>query len=67
MLNLGFAPATPASNSAQINLLNIFGLLFCVLLTVKGLKYPSTADAGSSGSYVVDYYWGTELSAGTER
>jgi len=45
----------------MINLLNIFGLLFCVLLTVKGLKYPSTADAGSSGSYVVDYYWGTEL------
>ena len=33
----------------MVKLLNVFGLLFCVLLAVKGLKYPSTADAGSSG------------------
>jgi len=28
---------------------------------VKGLTFPSTADAGSSGSIVKDYLWGTEL------
>jgi len=27
----------------------------------KGLKYPSTADCGSSGSLVKDFLWGTEL------
>jgi 7-dehydrocholesterol reductase len=44
-----------------IQVLNIFGLVFCVFLTYKGLKRPSTEDAGSSGSYWLDYYWGTEL------
>lgn len=41
--------------------LNIFGLLFCVFLTLKGLHFPSTDDCGSSGSIVTDYVWGTEL------
>lgn len=42
--------------------LNAFGLVFCVLLYCKGLWYPSTADAGSSGNgCIFDYYWGTEL------
>lgn len=41
--------------------LNIFGIVFCILLTFKGLHYPSTQDYGSSGSYVKDYLWGTEL------
>jgi 7-dehydrocholesterol reductase len=44
-----------------IGALNVFGLLFCLLLYVKGLLYPSTKDSGSSGSVVLDYYWGTEL------
>ena len=41
--------------------LNLFGMAFCAFLTVKGLKFPSTADCGTSGSYVKDYLWGTEL------
>jgi len=41
--------------------LNIFGLLFCVFLTVKGIYFPSTQDSGSSGSLFKDFVWGTEL------
>ena len=44
-----------------IAFLNIFGIAFCVFLTVKGLYFPSTADCGSSGSIVKDFLWGTEL------
>lgn len=41
--------------------LNIFGLLFCVFLTLKGIHFPSTQDSGSSGSLFKDFVWGTEL------
>lgn len=41
--------------------LNIFGMIFCLFLTLKGLYFPSTQDSGSSGSFVKDYLWGTEL------
>ncbi|KAK7100219.1 uncharacterized protein [Littorina saxatilis] len=41
--------------------LNIFSMLFCLLLYVKGLLAPSTSDSGSSGNVIFDYYWGTEL------
>mmetsp|Transcript_62643 Transcript_62643/g.149421 ORF Transcript_62643/g.149421 Transcript_62643/m.149421 type:complete len:485 (-) Transcript_62643:79-1533(-) len=42
--------------------LNTFGLLFCLFLYVKGLRFPSTKDCGSSGNgFLFDYYWGTEL------
>jgi hypothetical protein len=41
--------------------LNIAGLLLCVFLTFKGLYFPSTGDSGSSGSYIKDFLWGTEL------
>ena len=42
-------------------LLNIFSLLFCLALYVKGLVAPSSSDSGSSGNVIFDYYWGTEL------
>jgi 7-dehydrocholesterol reductase len=45
----------------SVAFLNIFGLLFCVFLTLKGLYFPSTQDSGSSGSLFKDYVWGTEL------
>ena len=45
----------------SIAFLNIFGLSFCLFLTVKGIYIPSTQDSGSSGSFVKDYLWGTEL------
>jgi len=44
-----------------ISALNLFGLVFCLFLYVKGLNFPSTKDCGSSGSFMLDYYWGTEL------
>jgi 7-dehydrocholesterol reductase len=47
--------------TALIAALNIFGLFFCAFLTWKGLYMPSTKDCGSSGSFTIDYYWGTEL------
>jgi len=30
-------------------------------LMIKGLTFPSGPDHGSTGNWVVDYYWGTEL------
>lgn len=41
--------------------MNLFALAFVFVLMLKGLFVPSTADCGSTGSYVLDYYWGTEL------
>jgi 7-dehydrocholesterol reductase len=41
--------------------LNIFGIVFCIFLMLKGIHFPSTEDNGSSGSWVKDYLWGTEL------
>jgi len=41
--------------------MNFFAIFFCILLTVKGLNFPSTADSGSNGNIIVDYFWGTEL------
>lgn len=41
--------------------LNLFSLLFCVFLYVKGRFYPSSSDAGAGNNFLFDYYWGTEL------
>ena len=41
--------------------LNGVALVFCVFLTVKGLNFPSSSDSGSNGSWIMDFYWGTEL------
>lgn len=41
--------------------LNAAALAASLLLYAKGLRSPSTADAGSSGSVLMDLYWGTEL------
>lgn len=41
--------------------LNVFSLLFCLILYFKGRFKPSTSDSGSSGHFIFDYYWGTEL------
>merc|ERR1712166_1118778 len=47
---------------AQITLLNIFGLLFCGYLLIKGFYFPSGPDSGPSGNGpLFDYYWGGEL------
>jgi len=44
-----------------LSCLNFFALLFCVMLTYKGLNQPSTKDSGTNGNWIVDYFWGTEL------
>lgn len=41
--------------------LNLFSLVFCTGLYLKGRFYPSSADAGLSGNVLFDFYWGTEL------
>lgn len=46
---------------SSLAFLNIFGIVFCIFLMLKGIHFPSTEDNGSSGSWVKDYLWGTEL------
>ena len=41
--------------------MNVFALLFCTILLVKGHVAPSSTDSGTNGSIVMDYYWGMEL------
>jgi 7-dehydrocholesterol reductase len=41
--------------------LNVFSLVFCLGLYLKGRFAPSTTDSGYSGNFIFDYYWGTEL------
>lgn len=41
--------------------INLFALLFCAFLYVKGCTFPSCSDSGTTGNHVFDYYWGTEL------
>ena len=41
--------------------LTVFSHVLCIFLVIKGLTFPSSADSGSSGNPIFDYYWGTEL------
>ncbi|HLB56747.1 MAG TPA: 7-dehydrocholesterol reductase [Coxiellaceae bacterium] len=41
--------------------LNIFSLIFCLILYYKGRFKPSTSDHSTTGNFIFDYYWGTEL------
>jgi len=41
--------------------LNIFAIVFCLGLYLKGVYAPSTGDSGCTGNFVFDYWWGTEL------
>ena len=52
---------TPQVFPGALATLNIFGLVLCVFLVFKGLYFPSTGDHGSSGSFIKDFLWGTEL------
>jgi len=45
----------------SVAFLNLFGLVFCFFLMLKGIYFPSTQDSGSSGSLFKDFVWGTEL------
>jgi 7-dehydrocholesterol reductase len=41
--------------------LNLFSLIFCLFLYIKGRVAPSSTDCGVTGNPLFDYYWGTEL------
>ena len=41
--------------------LNFTALVFCLVLYFKGKYAPSSTDKGSTGNFLFDYYWGTEL------
>jgi len=57
-----FSPTIIFDNfGAIIGALNIFSLLFCLILYIKGRVAPSSADHSSNGNFIFDYYWGTEL------
>lgn len=46
---------------SMISTSNVFSLAFCAVLCVKGRHAPSSTDAGTTGSLLFDFYWGTEL------
>ena len=57
-----FSPTVVYDEFGSILVLcNLFGLVFCVFLYLKGVYFPSTTDAGRSGNLIFDYYWGVEL------
>ena len=57
-----FSPSIIYNHFAGIlGALNIFSLLFCLFLYFKGLFFPSSSDHSTSGNFIFDYYWGTEL------
>lgn len=41
--------------------LNLFSVVFCLMLLIKGYLAPSSTDSGTTGNLIFDYYWGTEL------
>jgi len=45
----------------MISALTVASFGFCAFLYVKGLIAPSSADSGSCGNPIIDFYWGMEL------
>lgn len=57
-----FNPADVYDNMGTLlSSMNLFAILFCIMLTIKGLNFPSTKDSGTNGNLIVDFFWGTEL------
>jgi 7-dehydrocholesterol reductase len=57
-----FSPAIVYDNmGGLIGALNVFSVVFCALLYLKGRFAPSSSDHSTTGNPVFDYYWGTEL------
>ncbi len=45
-----------------VHVLNVVGIMLCLVLYVKGMLYPSTEDSGTTGRGILfDFYWGTDL------
>ena len=62
---LGLFPATILYDNLGhiLGALNIFSLVFCGLLYLKGRFYPSSTDSGTTNNILFDYYWGLLLSS----
>jgi len=60
---LGLFPATILYDhlGELIGALNVFSLVFCLFLYLKGRFHPSSSDSSVSGNFLFDFYWGTEL------
>jgi len=57
-----FSPSVVYDRFGQLLVTSsLLAFVLCVLLYVKGLRFPSTSDAGTTGSPIRDLYWGTEL------
>lgn len=57
-----FRPAIVYDKFGEIlSSMNVFALLFCTMLLIKGNYAPSSTDSGSTGNYIIDFWWGTEL------
>lgn len=57
-----FSPAIVYDHFGEIlGALNFTSLVFCLILYLKGRFRPSSTDAGHTGNFIFDYYWGTEL------
>lgn len=57
-----FNPSDVYDNMGKLlSSMNLFAILFCLFLTIKGLNFPSTKDSGTNGNIIVDFFWGTEL------
>ncbi|MDB5281545.1 MAG: hypothetical protein JWO06_620 [Bacteroidota bacterium] len=57
-----FSPSIVYDNFGDIlGALNFTALVFCLILYFKGRFAPSSTDNGSTGNFIFDYYWGTEL------
>jgi 7-dehydrocholesterol reductase len=41
--------------------MNVFAWVFCTMLLIKGYVKPSTADSGTTGSWIYDFFWGLDL------
>ena len=60
--NYGISPTIVFDNYGDILAwLSLYSLLICLFLYLKGRFAPSTIDNGTSGNFIFDYYWGTEL------
>ena len=61
---LGYFPASIVYDryAEALSALTAGSFAFCALLYVKGHIAPSSADSGTSGNPVIDFYWGMEAS-----
>ncbi|HSX04743.1 MAG TPA: 7-dehydrocholesterol reductase [Rhabdochlamydiaceae bacterium] len=46
---------------ALISSLNLFAIIFCLFLYIKGRLAPSSDDSGATCNFVFDFFWGREL------